>query len=101
MFHAGLNLPWDWRIGPCDSSERQHALEMLESLPENSLLTGDAGFVGYDFARSVLESGSQLLVRVGANVKLLKKLGFVRESNGIVYVCKQRSENVAPSGQKV
>ncbi|MBT5018864.1 MAG: transposase [Planctomicrobium sp.] len=86
LFHVGLNLPWDWRTGPADSSERAHALEMLDSLPENALLTGDAGFVGYGFARTVLESGSQLLVRVGANVKLLKKLGYVRESNGIVYV---------------
>lgn len=86
MYHAGLNLPWDWRSGPAGSCERQHALEMLEGLPENSMLTADAGFVGYDFARTVLESGTQLLVRVGANVKLLKKLGFVRESNGIVYI---------------
>lgn len=86
LFHLGLNLPWDWRTGPADSSERAHALEMLDSLPENALLTGDAGFVGYDFARTVLESGSELLVRVGANVKLLKKLGYVRESNGMVYV---------------
>lgn len=91
LFHVGLNLPWDWRTGPADSSERQHALEMLDSLPQNALLTGDAGFVGYDFANTVLgntvlKSGTQLLVRVGANVKLLKKLGFVRESNGIVYV---------------
>ncbi|QDT32311.1 transposase [Thalassoglobus polymorphus] len=86
LFHVGLNLPWDWRTGPADSSERSHVLEMLDSLPQNALLTGDAGFVGYSFASTVLDHGSQLLVRVGANVKLLKKLGFVRESNGIVYV---------------
>jgi hypothetical protein len=29
LFHVGLNLPWDWRIGPSDSSERAHALQML------------------------------------------------------------------------
>jgi IS4 transposase len=86
LYHAGLRLPWDWRIGPSDSSERQHALEMLEDLPPGSLLTGDAGFVGYDFATTVLASGCDLLVRVGANITLLRKLGYVRESNGIVYV---------------
>jgi Transposase DDE domain len=86
MFHVGLHLPWDWRIGPCDSSERAHALAMLENLPEHCLLTGDAGFVGYDFTRTVLESGRELLVRVGANVKLLKQLGYVRESAGTVYL---------------
>jgi hypothetical protein len=86
MYHVGFRLPWDWRAGPADSSERQQALEMLDSLPEQSLLTADAGFVGYDFAKTVLASGCQLLVRVGANVKLLKKLGFARESSGLVYV---------------
>lgn len=86
LFHVGTGLPWAWRIGPADSSEREHALQMLEDLPEGSLLTADAGFVGYDFARNVLGSGRHLLVRVGANVKLLRKLGFVRESGGTVYV---------------
>jgi hypothetical protein len=86
MFHVGLHLPWDWRIGPADSSERRHALEMLDRLPAGSLLAADPGFVGYDFARTVLAGGCQLLVRVGSNVKLLKNLGFVRESDGIVNV---------------
>lgn len=86
LFHVGLNLPWDWRIGPADSSERQHAREMLSGLPANALLTADAGFIGYDFASTVLNGGAELLVRVGANVKLLKRLGFVRESHGIVYL---------------
>lgn len=36
LFHVGMNLPWDWRTGPADSSERSHALEMLDSLPKNS-----------------------------------------------------------------
>ncbi len=86
LYHMGLQLPWDWRIGPTESSERQHALEMLEGLPPGSLLTGDAGFVGYDFAATVLASGCDLLVRVGASITLLRKLGYVRESNGTVYV---------------
>lgn len=91
LFHAGTGLPWDWRTGPSDSSEREHALDMLESLPENGLLTGDAGFVGYDFARAVLGSGRHLLIRVGANVRLLKKLAYVRESEGTVYVWPEKA----------
>lgn len=86
MFHVGLHLPYDWRIGPADSSERSHALDMLGSLPETSLLTADAGFVGYDFVRAVLAAGCELLVRVGSNVTLLKKLGHVRETQGTVYL---------------
>ena len=86
MFHVGSQLPWDWRIGPADSNERAHALEMLSQLPSGSLLTADAGFAGYDFAKSVLRHDVELLIRIGANVRLLKKLGCVRESQGTVYV---------------
>jgi hypothetical protein len=91
MIHVGTGLPWDWRTGPSNSSERAHALEMLNGLPADALLTGDAGFVGYEFARTVLESRRHLLVRVGANVRLLKKLGYVRESAGTVYVWTDRA----------
>ena len=97
LFHVGTGLPWDWRTGPSDSSEREHALDMLESLPEKGLLTGDAGFVGYDFARAILNSGRHLLIRVGANIKLLKKLAYVRESEGTVYVWPEKAaKNLEP-----
>jgi len=91
LFHASLHLPWDWRIGPSDSSERAHALEMLDALPDGALLCGDAGFVGYEFARTVLGSGRGLLVRVGANVTLWKQLGYVRESLHTVYVWPEKA----------
>jgi len=86
MWHAGTGLPWDWRTGPADSSERAHLLEMLPALPSGALVTGDAGFVGYEYARAIIDSGRELLVRVGANVRLLRKLGCVRESDGTVYL---------------
>ena len=91
LFHVSTGLPWDWRTGPSDSSEWEPALDMLESLPEEGLLAGDAGFVGYDFARAVLKSGRHLLIRVGANIKLLKELGYVRESEGTVYVWPEKA----------
>jgi len=86
MWHAGTRLPWDWRTGPADSSERAHLLEMLPNLPAGALVAADAGFVGYEYAKAVIDSGRQLLVRVGANVRLLRKLGFARESAGTVYL---------------
>lgn len=49
---------------------------MLGELPENSLITADAGFVGYDFWTSILEAGPQFVIRVGANVKLLGETGL-------------------------
>ena len=90
LWHVGSGLPWDWRTGPSDSSERGHFQEMLSSVPARSLLTADAGFVGYDLWKTVLDAGHQLLVRVGSNVKLLKKLGYVHEHDGLVYLWPDR-----------
>ena len=86
LWHIGTGLPWNWRSGPADSSERAHLLEMLESLPALAMIVADAGFVGYDFARAITDSGRQLLIRVGSNIKLLKQLGHVRESGSTVYL---------------
>jgi len=86
LWHVGSGLPWDYRTGPSDSSERGHLLEMLSSLPPRSLLTADAGFVGYEFCQKVLDGEHDLLLRVGGNIRLLRKLGYVRENDGIVYL---------------
>lgn len=73
MWHMGLRLPWMWRLGPSNSSERAHVIEMLHAgkSPKNTLFCGDAGFVGYPLWSEILERGGQFLIRVGANVSLL------------------------------
>lgn len=86
MWHAGMGLPWDWRTGPADSSERAHLREMLGGLPAGALLAADAGFVGYEGLWAVFSGGRHLLLRVGSNVRLLKQLGWARERDGIVYL---------------
>jgi DDE family transposase len=86
MWHVGTGLPWDWRLGPSDSSERAHWLEMLDALPAGALVLADAGFVGYDYWKAVLASGRHVLIRVGANVRLLKQLGYAHERRGRVYL---------------
>ena len=86
MWHVGTGLPWDWRTGPSDSSERSHLEEMLPELPENSLITADAGFVGYDFWRNLMDSRHNFVIRVGGNVQLIKKLGFARQYDHTVYL---------------
>src|SRR5271157_2669971 len=37
MFHVGTGLPWDWRIGPSDSSERDHLRQMIDALPARGI----------------------------------------------------------------
>ena len=86
MWHVGSGLPWDWRLGPSNSSERDHFRQMIDGLPANALVTADAGFVGYDYWKALLESGRELLIRVGANVRLLKHLGYAREIGNVVYL---------------
>jgi hypothetical protein len=91
LWHVGSGLPWDWRTGPSDSSERGHFQEMLGSVSDGSLLTADAGFVGYDLWKTVLGAGHQFLVRVGSNVRLLTKLGYARQRDGLVYLWPDRA----------
>jgi IS4 transposase len=86
LWHVGTGLPWAWKTGPSDSSERAHLTEMLAELPENSLITADAGFIGYDFWKSILDGDHHFLARVGGNVSLLKKLGCVRQHEHTVYL---------------
>ena len=87
LWHVGLKMPWAWRIGPSFSSERTHLLEMLESedLPENSLICGDAGFVGYDFWKAIDTLGNRFMCRVGNNCSFLKLLGKTKRRNDLVY----------------
>ncbi len=89
LWHMGLRLPWSWKLGPSDSSERGHFQDMLlnQKFPENTLFCGDAGFTGYDFWKSIIDQGHHFLIRVGANVRLLTKLGYyARERDGIVCI---------------
>jgi IS4 transposase len=86
LWHVGTGLPWTWKTGPSDSSERGQLEEMLAELPENSLITADAGFVGYDFWSTILDAGQQFVIRVGANVRLLRELGYARQHDHTVYL---------------
>jgi hypothetical protein len=86
LWHVGAGLPWNWRIGPSDSSERGHLESMLATMPAGALLTADAGFVGYELWQLIAAAKLEMLVRVGGNVRLLKQLGYVRERQGLVYL---------------
>jgi hypothetical protein len=88
VWHMGLKLPWCWRTGPSTASERSHLLELLDMLvfPIHTLFCADAGFVGYEFWSGILKHGHSFVIRVGANVHLLKNLGTVRRGAGLVYL---------------
>jgi len=88
MWHIGLGMPWCWKLGPSTSSERQHVKDLIGCghFLKNTLFVGDAGFVGYEFWKLILDQKHHFLVRVGGNVRLLENLGFyTKQKKGIVY----------------
>lgn len=89
MWHMGLRLPWTWRSGASNASERDHVKEMLaeEDFPENTLFCGDAGFVGYPLWSAILATGKHFVVRVGANVRLLSEQADVKKLGGGLVLC--------------
>lgn len=89
LWHMGLRLPWTWRLGPSNSSERDHVKEILreEEFPASTLFCGDAGFTGYPLWSLILATGGNFLVRVGANVKLLSEQADVKKLGGGLVLC--------------
>lgn len=87
IWHVGLKMPWCWRTGPSTSSERGHFLELLKSclFPKNTLFCADAGFVGYELWKAIVDAEQNFLIRVGGNILLLRKLGRVRVDRDIVF----------------
>jgi hypothetical protein len=93
MWHMGLQMPWSWRSGPSYSSEREHFQSLLkeEKFPENTLFCCDAGFTGYELWKQIIDARQSFLIRVGANVKLLRNLGYVEEKPDLVYFWPNRA----------
>jgi len=91
LWHLGLGLLWDWRIGTIFDHERGHLLQMLARLPARALLVADANFTGYEFLSAIHASGRFFLVRVGSHTDLLTGLGRCRrEGADTVYLWPER-----------
>lgn len=82
LLHLQLGLPWAFRVGPASESERAHLRDMFAELPANSLLVADAGFIGYQLCRDLIERNQHFLLRVGGNVRLFESLGYAAEIAG-------------------
>ena len=84
LWHVGLRLPWQWKSGPSTDHERGHFQDLLhtEKFAKNTLFCGDAGFVGFELWQAIQTAGHAFVIRVGANVRLLRGLG--RLCDGLV-----------------
>jgi hypothetical protein len=92
LFHVGTGLPWAFVRGKATDTERSHLLRMLDTLPKDAMLLADAGFTGYPLLAEVTGGGRSFLIRVGSNVHLLRKLGYARERDGIVYLWPEKCQ---------
>lgn len=97
LFHLATGLPWAWRRGRGDASERHQLREMLDELPEKTLLLADAGFTGYELLSELQRRGHAFVVRVGRNVHLLTELGWaVQERRDTVYLWPKKHRDQPP-----
>lgn len=87
LWHLGIGVPWDWRVGPGGSDERGHLRRMLHRAPPGALLVMDSGFAKYALLQRIIAGGRHVLVRVGGNVTLLAREGErVRVEGGLVWL---------------
>ncbi len=97
LWHLGVHCWYDGRIGPARTSERAMLRDMLDDLPERTLLVGDAGFVGYELCAELTRRGVAFLLRVGRNMQLLTRLGLTsQENSSTVYLWPQGHRNRPP-----
>jgi hypothetical protein len=89
---------WDWAGGPATASEADLILEIIRRAPLGALFVKDAGTVGDDWLRSVIESEHHLLMRVGGNFTLwVENVGAALEQGGRVLIWPQdRRKEVPP-----
>ena len=93
IYHMGSGCAWDFRIGPGTDSERMHLRLMLAMLPAGATIVADAGFIGYDLLWAIIASGRHVIFRAGANVRLLRKLGYVQvEDDSTVYLWPDKTQ---------
>ena len=68
--HLTTGVPWSWRLGKGNASERDHLRQLLPTLPKDALIVTDAGFDGYDLAVAILNSGASFLIRMSSKSHL-------------------------------
>ncbi|REJ86998.1 MAG: IS4 family transposase [Planctomycetota bacterium] len=99
--HVGTGLPWDFRIGPGTDSERRHLEDMLADLPEQTLLTADAGFTGYDLCSQLIDANQRFVLRIGGNKTLLENLEDDESDEDIVYLWPQKQQSQSQPALKL
>ena len=98
LVHLRLGVPWAWRWGQGTASERDHLRHLLDLLPALALLVADAGYVGYDLIRTLLERRVSFLIRMSRQATFYREGGGTLEHfhEGIVYYWPPRKKKGRP-----
>jgi hypothetical protein len=88
IVHLLLGVPFCWRFGlGGKASERHHLLQMLSLLPKMALIVADAGYVGFDLVRRLIEKNVFFLIRMSSSATFytedMKRLETFED--GLVY----------------
>jgi hypothetical protein len=70
IVHLRYGLLWSWRLGKGTASEQHHLLQLLKTLPAQSLLVTDAGYHGYELLVAFATAGVRYLLRLSAKTEL-------------------------------
>ncbi len=79
LVHLRLGVPWAWRWGKGTASERHHLRQLLSVLPAAALVVTDAGYVGYDLTRTLVQQQVQFLIRMSSQATLYTARAIRRE----------------------
>jgi hypothetical protein len=88
IVHLALGIPWCWRFGRgTKPSERKHLMQMIPLLPKLALIVADAGYVGYEVTRALMEAKVWFLIRMSCNATLFTEddQELTTWTEGIVY----------------
>jgi hypothetical protein len=64
LVHLASGVPWSWRLGKGDASERNHLARLVNTLIEAALVVTDAGYQSYALALALADAGAFFLMRV-------------------------------------
>ena len=70
LVHLTTGIPWSWRLGKGNASERAHLGHLIATLPALVLVVADAGFNGFDLATAILAAKGSFLIRMSSTVRL-------------------------------
>jgi Transposase DDE domain len=82
-----LGVPWAWRWGKGTASEHDHLRQLLPTLPEQTLLVGDAFYAGYQLFRDMVRARASFLIRMSSRLYLytLEEKPLQRFRESVVY----------------